>query len=513
MEELTMSNQALRSAYDVIVIGAGLGGLTTGALLAKAGKQVLVVEKEQHPGGFIREFRHGPYIINPAIHSIMGCNPAGPLGQGVIDAVLEHLGVQDQCQFIRVDPFYRAQFPDFRMDVPLGRDAFLDAYLHHFPGDAEGLRSLVDLCSASFQEAMQFPAVPRWQDWLLMPFRSPKIFRNATSTLAAVLDRYLSDSRLKSVYAVLYPYLALPPSRLSFFLWSIMMASYIEQGAYYCQGGFQNIAAAFAEGVTKHGGELILEMPVKNIRVAGGKVQGIELQNGQEVDAPAVISNIDVRTTFQDLIEADQVPTSYLRKINDLEPSASVLGLFLATDLDVQALGIPKVTLLSSWDLEDAYTAALHGNPKSAAVHVPTVIDDTLAPPGEHLVIIQSFIPAESARLSPSASAAYAESLLDLAEQVLPDLREHITFMVGASEEEQQKYPLQRLGPIYGWANSVGQAGPRRLPYKTPVSGLYLAGHWTQPGSGVWTVVLSGVNAARYAIGKDMSQAIWPLDL
>ena len=55
-------------------------------------------------------------------------------------------------------------------------------------------------------------------------------------------------------------------------------------------------------------------------------------------------------------------------------------------------------------------------------------------------------------------------------------------------------------------------SGPRRLPYKTPVSGLYLTGHWTQPGSGIWTVVLSGINAARYVLGKDMSKAIWPLD-
>jgi phytoene dehydrogenase-like protein len=81
------------------------------------------------------------------------------------------------------------------------------------------------------------------------------------------------------------------------------------------------------------------------------------------------------------------------------------LGLFLATDLNVHALGIPKATLLSSWDLEDAYKSTLHGNPKSAAVHVPTVIDESLAPAGEHLVIIQSFVPPETERLSPSASA------------------------------------------------------------------------------------------------------------
>ena len=506
-----MQKQASGSDYDGIVVGAGLGGLAAGALLAKAGKQVLVVEQEEHPGGLVREYDYGPYKINPAMHFITGCNPAGPQGQGVIDEVLSHLGVQDRCEFVTVDPFYRAQFPDFQLDVPLGRKAYLDAHLRHFPDEADGLRALVALCSEIFQEFMHFPAAMRWQDWLLMPFRSPKLFRYARATLASVIDKHIANPRLKSVYPILYPYLALPPSRLPFFIWACMMASYIEQGAYSCKGGFQNMADAFAEGVTKHGGELILEMPVKKVRVAGGNVQGVVLNNGQEIVAPMVISNIDARTTFQDLLEPGEVPSGYLSKIGAMETSASVLGLYLATDLDIHALGVPKVTMLSTWDLDDAYMSALHGNPKGAGVHVPTVIDETLAPEGEHLVIIQVFVPAETEQLSPTASASYAESLLDLAEQVLPDLREHITFIAGASDEEQQKYPLHRLGPIYGWANSVGQAGPRRLPSKTPISGLYLAGHWTQPGSGVWTVVLSGINAARYALGKDMSQAICPL--
>ena len=98
-----------------------MGGRTAGALLAKEGKQVLVVEQEEHPGGFISEFRYGPYKINLAIHLIMECNQAGSLGQGVIDAVLDHLNVNDRCQFIAVDPFYRVQFPDFQLEVPLGR--------------------------------------------------------------------------------------------------------------------------------------------------------------------------------------------------------------------------------------------------------------------------------------------------------------------------------------------------------------------------------------------------------
>jgi prolycopene isomerase len=507
-----MNKQATQSKYDVVVIGAGMGGLTAGALLAKEGKRVLVVEQETFPGGYIREIAEGPYKINPAIHSIMGCSSAGPFGHGVITEVLTHLEVEDRCQFIAIDPIYRAQFPDFQLDVPSGREAYLEAHTRHFPNEADGLRDLVDLSSEIYREFMRFPSVLRWQDWLMMPFRSPKMFRNATSTLKAAIDRYLTDQDLKSVYAILYPYLALPPSRVSFLLWAVMMASFVEEGAFYCVGGFQGLAGALAEGLTKHGGELVLETRVSEIRADGGRVQGIDLENGQEIAAPVVISNIDAWTTFGDLLETGQVPASYLRKLKEMEPSASLLGLSLATDLDVHALGIPKVTMFSSWDLEEADAVTGKEHVERGGVHIPTVVDASLAPPGEHLVVVQAFVRNETVDLSPAAKAQFAHNLLDQAEKVLPDLRDHITFVADTSAEDGQEFPLHRLGPCYGWANSVGQTGPRRLPYKTPLSGLYLTGHWTQPGSGVLTVVLSGVNAARYVLGKNMSEAVWPLN-
>jgi prolycopene isomerase len=507
-----MKAQAPQSSYDVVVVGGGLGGLTSGALLAKEGKRVLVVEQEENPGGFAREFRYGPYNINPALHAIMGCNPSGDLGQGVIDAVLNHLGVQDQCEFISINPFYRVQFPDFQLDVPTGREAYLEAHIKHFPSEADGLRNLVDLCSTIFREFMQFSSVPRWQDWASMPIKFPNLFRNATATVNAVMNRHLSDPKLKSVYAILYPYLALPPSRLSFLLWGTMMASYIEQGAFYCPGGFQNLADALAAGITKHGGDLILGTRVSKIQAANGKAKGIVLESGQEISSPLVVSNIDARATFYDLIDEDQVPSSYLRKLRRLELSGSVLGLYLATDLDIHALEIPKVSIISSWDLETAYAASRQGRAEGMALHIPTLLDSSLAPTGEHIVVMQAFVP-EAIDLSPTARNRFAASMLNQAEKVLPALRKHITFVASAATEEQEKYPLHRLGPIYGWANSVWQAGPLRLPYKTPLSGLYLAGHWTQPGSGIWTVVLSGINAARYVLKKNMSEAIWPINV
>jgi all-trans-retinol 13,14-reductase len=120
------------SSYEVVVIGGGIGGLTAGALLARAGKKVLVVEAEAEPGGYTRALRDGSYTFDRADHLIWGCEEDGPFGPGLIDAVLRYLGVRDRCEFIRMDdPIYEARFPDFTLSVPHGREAYLQAHLRH----------------------------------------------------------------------------------------------------------------------------------------------------------------------------------------------------------------------------------------------------------------------------------------------------------------------------------------------------------------------------------------------
>lgn len=506
-----MPRETLSCDYDAIVVGGGIAGLISGAFLAQAGKKVLLVEQEDRAGGFARDFQQGPYTINPSLHVIMGCSPSGQSGKGLIDAALRQLGVRNLCEFGIAEPFYRAQFPDLQMDIPSTRDAFLDVHQEQFPEEAKGLEELVNLCSQVYQEFIRFPILPRFQDWAMMPMRFPKLFRYANATLGSVMKRYLSSPQLMAVYATIWSYLGLPPSRVSFLMWAVMMARYLEEGPFFCLGGFQNLVNAITSSLTDHGGELIFGTRVTKIHAASSGVRGVSLANGQEINAPVVISNINAMTTFQNLLEPGQLPSGYLQKISRLERSVSVLGLYLATNLDVHALGVPKVTIITPWDVENIFEDALRGNVSGLAVHIPTVCDPSLAPAGEHLVILQAIIPPQGFDLS--LKDQFAEKLLDGAERVLPDLRNHITFADGSATDNPLQFRLHRLGPMYGWAASPQQSGPRRLSPRTPIAGLFLTGHWTQPGHGIWTVVLSGINTARLILGEDGSQSLWPFAL
>jgi prolycopene isomerase len=508
-----MSGEASKAAYDVIVVGGGMGGLSAGALLARAGKRVLVVEQAERPGGYACGFERGPYTFDTAVHLVVGFNRAGPFGQGLIDAVLSHLGVQDRCEFVPADPFYRVQFPDFHLDVPPGREAFLEAHLGHFPDQAEGLRALTDLCSQIYPDTLRFPITPRLQDWLLLPIRFPSLFRHASATLGAVMDKHIADARLKAVYAALWPYLALPPSQVSILYWAWMMASYVEEGPFYCLGGFQRLPDALAEALENRGGELVLGSPVTRIRVENRVVQGVTLASGQTIDAPIVISNVDARRTFGELLEPGRVPERFLRQLSQMEPSLSVVSMYLATDLDVRALGVPIETMYYTlWDHDQVYGGGTPSQLTMVNVTIPSVTDESLAPAGEHVVALSSIHPADTGD-SPGGRAQISGAMLDAAERVLPGLRDHITFVEAASEDVPEQFPLRRLGPIYGWAASPQQAGVRRLSNTTPISGLYLAGHWTQPGHGIWGVVASGVRVARLVLGKDTSEGLMPLHL
>jgi prolycopene isomerase len=145
-------------------------------------------------------------------------------------------------------------------------------------------------------------------------------------------------------------------------------------------------------------------------------------------------------------------------------------------------------------------------------VTVPTLTDPSLAPPGEHLVLATVLLPyavSEPGRSWRTEKESTTEAILDQVEERFPGFRGGLVLAEGGTPRTLERYTRNLEGAMYGWDMSPGQVGPMRLGHATPVSGLLLAGHWTQPGGGVYGVVISGFQAAQRVLGYPSERDLW----
>jgi prolycopene isomerase len=162
-----------------------------------------------------------------------------------------------------------------------------------------------------------------------------------------------------------------------------------------------------------------------------------------------------------------------------------------------------------TWSHEDAFASTLAGRPVWWSATVPTLADPSLAPAGVHLLVLTTLVPYAAARSWRREKDARVERMLAAAETRFPGLREHIRFAEGGTPRTLERYTRNSDGAIYGWSLGPDQIGPGRPANATPLPGLYLAGHWAQPGGGVYGVVTSGVNAARAILGVPSDAELW----
>ena len=502
--------ESRRDAYDTIVVGGGFGGLAAGALLARAGKRVLLVERHDRVGGYGHSFRRSRYRFDSAVHLIGGCEPAEP-GTGLVARLLDALGLRGRSPLVRVDPVYDGRYPALHVRVPGSIEGFVDAHARVFPAERAGVRSFVDECVRLRAElALAGEAAAGGAPPAAALERLPALRRHRRSTLARVLDEHLKEPAAKAALATLWPYVGLPPSRASFLYFATMLLSYVDEGACYSRGTFQTLADQLAAAIEAAGGEVLLRAEVRRILVSGGRAAGVVLEHGQRIEAPAVISNADVRQTALDLVGREHFGPRWLARVDRLAPSISAFVAYGATTLDLRSADLAHETFsFETIDHEASYEAALAGAPRWLTCTVPTLADPSLAPPGEHLFVLTTLVGYAPAARWRREKARTTDALLALADRFVPGLARATTFLEGGTPRTLERYTRNEAGALYGFALSPDQVGPGRPGAATPVVGLLLAGHWTQPGGGVYGVLASGVEAARLALGLPSQADLW----
>jgi len=479
------------SSYDVVVVGSGLGGISCAALLARAGQRVIVVERAENAGGYAHAFRRGPYTFDPAVHAMVEGEYVGN--------ILDYLDESERVDLIPVDTFYDAVYPDHRFRMPFGVEEATAALAELFPAERDGIQAFFGLRDQIFTEASQLPhhvGVGGLDD---AATRFPTFFAYRKATVNDALDAHLRDPVLRSFATSVWPYSASPPSRCGFLWFSQMLGTFL-RGTYYARGSFQSLVDGFVRALEASGGALLLASEAVDILLEDGAVAGVELDGGEVVRAPVVVSNADATRTLNELVGRDNLPRAYLGKLDRLKPSLSAFSIYTAAKIDLGPHGLGHETFLYRHrDHDETWRDIEAGRPGGVWISTPSLLDTSLPPPGEHTVIVTSLARYDALDWQ-AERERFGELLLDELERVVPGYRDALTFFDTATPQALAGFSGARDGAAYGWEATPQQTASGRLPHETPVTGLYLSGAWTQQAHGSFRTIVSGEQVARLVL-------------
>src|SRR3989304_5133872 len=293
------SDMSARSDWDAIVIGSGLGGLTTAAYLATNGLRTLVLEKHYLAGGNAHVFRRKQiFEFDVGVHYLGDCGP-----DGLIPTVLRGVGLDGKIEFLEMDPdgFDTLMFPGLTFRVPKGWDRYRQRLVDTFPDDETGLHRYVDVMQGVVSEfvRMKLPVEP--EDVPRLMQEAPNFMKWGMRLLGELFDDCGLGQKARAVLAAESGTYALPPSRAPVIMQAVLMDHYLK-GAYYPTGGGQVLPAHLVDVVRSHGGEVRTRAGGQRILVEDGVAAGGRLTPGEEFRAPVVVSNADLKRTFLEMM-------------------------------------------------------------------------------------------------------------------------------------------------------------------------------------------------------------------
>ena len=495
------------NAYDAIIIGAGLGGLSCGAAFARQGFRPLVIEKHTKPGGYATTFRRpGGFVFDASLHSttVFARN-------GVFDLIPGFPEIKG-IEFVPHRTLYRVLYPDHDIRVP---DRDLPAYVAdlaaRFPEEKAGIEGLFGDMKGLASDVGRLQAAGGRIDMSRFAQDYPFLVRTFGRPWGAMVDARVKNPKLKAIVSALWGYYGLPPSKLSPFYYALPTIGYLEQGGFYPIGKSQKISDAFAAFIESHGGQVMLRTRVEKILVKDGAAYGVKTADGREFTGKVVVSNANAPDTFRKMIDEPDLVKTTLARMDKLSIGLATFQVFLGLKKDlVGKIGLRDTEIFynPSYDIEADYAAAVRGDFTDPGFGA-TLYDNLYkgySPEGRNtlsLMTLQGYGPWEKYEADYFAGRkdAYraeknrlADILIDKAEKILfPGLRQAIEIKEVATPLTNFRYTANPRGAIYGWDQTLDNSGQSRFPMRTPVKNLYLAGAWTFPGGGYGACIPSGL--------------------
>jgi phytoene dehydrogenase-like protein len=516
--------------YDAIIIGAGHNGLTNAAYLAKAGLNVLVVEKNEYIGGaaVTREMHDGWFysscsyvcsMMRQSIHRDLNLTKHGL----VLVPYLGTVVFADNGDTMVSYNSEEAEYNQLRRRSPHDADA-----MFRFQAD---LARYAQLIRKTLLRTPPDPTSFRPRDikellWLAKEFWSLgekelyEYIRFFTMSAADFLDDYFEDDLIKAAMAspgVIGTALGVySPGSAYILLHHVMGDVDGNIGAWgLARGGMGAISHAIASALKEHGGKIRTNAGVDKITVKNGKAVGVVLDNGDELHADIVVSNMDAKRTFTQCMDKNDLPPGIYDKAKNFKIRGS------SGKVNIALSGLPKFNNVpdnryinrggqgfvgSMETMERAYDCWKHGRwseePFIESV-IPSAWDPTVAPPGQHWMsnFVQYCPPVlADGPWTPEKRDAFGQTVINKIERYSPGFKDLIVHMEVRTPHEIEAEVGLTEGNIFQGELTIDQLlfnrpFPGYAQYRMPIKNMYMCGSSTHPGGGVSSAC--GANAAR----------------
>jgi phytoene desaturase len=485
----------------IVVIGAGIGGLSAAIHLTAAGHRVIVYEKNGAVGGKMRHVAAGGFewLTGPSVITM----------RHVFEDLFTTAGrrMEDYVTLVPVEPLTRYFYPDGTvLDISREIDRTLDQIAALEEKDVEGY--LGYLAYVAHLHCVTGPLFtysdpPTWRDLFRVPPRDA-LAVDVWRTLDRSVRRYVHSPHLRQLLGRYATYAGASPYEASA---AFSTAAHVELngGVWYAEGGVYEIALALEKLARELDVEIYTGRAVERIAVEGGQARGVVLEGGERQAARAVVATVDVTTVYEHLLPREAVDQRRLTRLVNADRSCS--GFVLALGVEEVHPGLAHHNIFFSSDYQREFDEIFHQGipPSEPTIYVVITArsDPEHAPPGCENWFVLVNAPALSPRYDwMSQAAAYRNLVLARLADLGFDVRDSIRMEHILTPSNIARLTGAYRGALYGTTNNGLLAALRRPHNRCPdVHGLYFAGCTTHPGGGVPMVALSGKTAARMIIG------------
>lgn len=502
-----------RTPTPVVVIGAGIGGLTAAALLAHRGYRVLVLEQALIPGGCASTFKRRGFTFDVGATQVAGLEPGG-----IHHRIFTELGV-DLPPATPCDPACSVFLPGENgpIDVWQNPDKWRAERERQFPGSGAFWDLLAVLFAASWDFQGRDPVLPPrnpWDVWQLIKAVRPKTLITFPYTLFTVGDalRFYGlekDQRLRlflDLQLKLYSQVNTEETALLYAA-TALAVSQAPQGLFHLHGSMQVLCDRLIESLERDGGQLLTRHTVESISVENGKATGVTIRNQKtgeiwQESANHIVANVTAQNLVQLL--GDSAPQGYKSRVSKLPPASGAFVVYLGVKETAIPLGCPPHLQF----MYDANGPIGENNSLFVSVSRP---GDGRAPEGCATIIASSFVDP-----SPWWNEENQEHQAEQSNQNYQTLKQKFTdeaiaklgkffnltsdtivHVEAATPRTFYRYTARDRGIVGGIGQRISTFGPFGFANRTPIDKLWLVGDSTHPGEGTAGVSYSALTVVR----------------